>query len=321
MSKSRRLLELMMTANRKRTFTAKELADEFKVSTRTIVRDLQELGGLGFPLYSETGPRGGYRVLNERQLPPISFMENEAVAIFFASKSLEHYNAKPFEGEFGSALSKFYHHLPQDTKKRIDQLLHRVEFRTPRRELPSCDLSLLLEAAIHQQVVTIVYDSKDGPSVRNIQPVGIYTENGFWYCPAYCFIRKSFRLFRADRILSAKAAEDQSSCQAFESITLDNWKQFKTTVSDRKTFLLKVIFNRDGIRQIRRERWIDSEALTAHENGGELSTEITADQLDYLASLFLGLGDCALVLEPEQLVARMRQCWRSMGERYQWKNS
>ena len=65
MSKSKRLLDLMMTVNRKRKFTVRELADEFHVSSRTILRDLQELGELGVPLYSEVGPHGGYQVLSE----------------------------------------------------------------------------------------------------------------------------------------------------------------------------------------------------------------------------------------------------------------
>lgn len=82
MSKSKRLLELMLTVNRKRKFTVKELAQEFGVSSRTILRDLQELGELGVPLYSEVGPHGGYQVLNERILPPIAFTEEEAVALF-----------------------------------------------------------------------------------------------------------------------------------------------------------------------------------------------------------------------------------------------
>lgn len=82
MSKSKRLLDLMMTVNRKRKFTVRELADEFNVSSRTILRDLQELGELGVPLYSEVGPHGGYQVLSERILPPIAFTEEEAVAIF-----------------------------------------------------------------------------------------------------------------------------------------------------------------------------------------------------------------------------------------------
>ncbi len=97
MSKSKRLMELMLTVNRMRKFTVGELAREFGVSQRTILRDLQELGELGVPLYSEVGPHGGYQVLRERLLPPIAFTEEEAVSIFFAVHALRHYSSLPFE--------------------------------------------------------------------------------------------------------------------------------------------------------------------------------------------------------------------------------
>lgn len=49
MAKSKRLIEMMMSINKKKSFNAKELANEFGVSTRTIVRDMQELSALGVP--------------------------------------------------------------------------------------------------------------------------------------------------------------------------------------------------------------------------------------------------------------------------------
>lgn len=85
MAKSKRVIELMIAINQRKKFTARELADEFEVSIRTIMRDLQVLSELGVPLYTEYGPHGGYRVLRERQLPPITFSEQEAVAIFCLS--------------------------------------------------------------------------------------------------------------------------------------------------------------------------------------------------------------------------------------------
>ena len=43
MSKAERLIEMMITINAKKDFTVGELAKEFSVSKRTILRDLQEL--------------------------------------------------------------------------------------------------------------------------------------------------------------------------------------------------------------------------------------------------------------------------------------
>ncbi|MDI5790944.1 hypothetical protein PO124_28620 [Bacillus licheniformis] len=35
--------------------------------------------------------------------------------------------------------------------------------------------------------MTVVYDGTDECTERSIQPIGLYSWNGFWYCPAYCF--------------------------------------------------------------------------------------------------------------------------------------
>lgn len=122
--------------------TVKELAHEFRVSARTILRDLQELSELGVPLYSEVGPHGGYRILKERLLPPIAFTEREAAAVFFAVQALRHYSSLPFETETSTVLNKFYNFMPEDVRERIDQMRDRVDFITPVRLAQSPHLSV-----------------------------------------------------------------------------------------------------------------------------------------------------------------------------------
>ena len=55
-----RLLELLVRVQTKPRFTAQELADEFGVSRRMMLRDLNALSGMGVPLCSTPGPGGGY---------------------------------------------------------------------------------------------------------------------------------------------------------------------------------------------------------------------------------------------------------------------
>lgn len=70
MQKSQRLIQMIMLINARKSFTVNELANEFGLSSRTITRDLQELSELGVPLYSVQGRGGGYKLLQERLLPP-----------------------------------------------------------------------------------------------------------------------------------------------------------------------------------------------------------------------------------------------------------
>ena len=56
MSRTARLLELLIRVQTKPRFTAAELAEEFGVSRRTMLRDLAALSAMGVPLRSTPGP-------------------------------------------------------------------------------------------------------------------------------------------------------------------------------------------------------------------------------------------------------------------------
>jgi predicted DNA-binding transcriptional regulator YafY len=58
-SRTARILELMIRVQARPRFTAAELAGEFGVSWRTILRDLGALRDMDVPLLSTPGPGGG----------------------------------------------------------------------------------------------------------------------------------------------------------------------------------------------------------------------------------------------------------------------
>ncbi|MFD1776581.1 helix-turn-helix transcriptional regulator [Paenibacillus rhizophilus] len=314
MSKSKRLLELMLTVNRKRKFTVKELALEFGVSSRTILRDLQELGELGVPLYSEVGPHGGYQVLNERILPPIAFTEEEAVALFFACHALRHYSYIPFETEASSALGKFYHYMSGDVRDRIDQMKNRVDFVVPARQAESPYLSVLLEAAVMQQTVRIGYKSQDTLSERNIQPIGIYASSGLWYCPAYCFLRGGVRLFRCDRIESVKEGDPVTKPLDLRSIHLDNWED---SFSDKSpNTRCRVQLSEEGVRVCEAELGRRGLLRVREDGTGWIDGDIPNSEIPYFARLFIGLGSDAEVTEPPELIECMRSKLKELLAKY-----
>ncbi len=323
MSKSKRLMELMLAVHRKRSFTVKELAQEFGVSSRTMLRDLQELGELGVPLYSEVGPHGGYRLLNDRMLPPIAFSEEEAVAVFFASQTLRHYRDLPFETEMSSALQKFYLHMPQDVRSRIDEMRDRVDFRPPHRNQSAPFLNVLLEAAVRRKTVRIGYDGKAGVEERDILPVGIYANNGFWYCPAYCLARQDYRLFRCDRIVAADILMPSGQGQLepegdglpeAKQIHLGNWD----AVQNRELELVPtyVELTREGCRRCETEMWPQPQIHKREDGTGWIDSRFPKADMEYFAHYFVGLGMGARVRRPAELVQTIRQLLAAMAEGY-----
>ncbi|WP_276353166.1 helix-turn-helix transcriptional regulator [Cohnella caldifontis] len=312
MPKSKRLMELMMTVNRKRRFKVQELADEFGVSKRTILRDLQELSELGVPLYSEVGPHGGYQVVRERVLPPIAFTEEEAVAMFFAVHALRHYSSLPFEAESASALSKFYLHMPGDVRDRIDGMKHRVDFVTPTRRGDAPCLSVLLDAAVKQRVLLIEYESKDEEeSRRRIQPVCLYAHNGFWYCNAYCFLREGFRVFRCDRI---RRAEPDADAKPLDLGDVRLSRRF--AAEPREPVRLRAELSRAGVQRCEGELWLAPLLRVREDGSGLIDGGVPRGELPFFAEFFIGLGSEARLIEPAELKTEIRRRLAEMLERY-----
>ncbi|GAA4851371.1 YafY family protein [Paenibacillus vulneris] len=313
MPKSKRLMELMLTVNRKRRFKVQELADEFGVSKRTILRDLQELSELGVPLYSEVGPHGGYQVVRERVLPPIAFTEGEAVAMFFAVHALRHYSSLPFEAESASALSKFYHYMPGDVRDRIDSMKDRVDFITPTRRGEAPCLASLLDAAIHRKVLLVVYKSKEeGESSRRIQPVCIYANNGFWYCTAYCFLRQGFRVFRCDRI--SEAVHDETT----EPLDLGEVRLSRREYAQpREPIRLYAELSRAGVQRCEGELWAAPMLRVLEDGSGVLDSQVSRGDIGFYTEFFIALGNEAVLKEPAELKDAIRAKLTELLARYQ----
>ncbi|KWX78507.1 helix-turn-helix transcriptional regulator [Paenibacillus jilunlii] len=340
MSKSKRLLDLMMTVNRKRKFTVKELAEEFGVSSRTILRDLQELGELGVPLYSEVGPHGGYQVLNERILPPIAFTEEEAVAIFFASHALRHYKYLPFKEESVAALQKFYHYMSGDVRDRIDEMKHRIDFVTPARQAEFPYLAILLEAATGQKVLQIDYETKGKRMERAIQPIGIYASSGLWYCPAYCFLRGGIRVFRCDRMHAVKVDTAGLAPLDLRHVHLGNREAYshfqqgaeqeerkepgqeaderpgRVPTNGKEQSRLHIELTQEGVQACEAELWSASLLHIREDGTGWLGGQVPRNDLRFFARFVIGLCNEAEVQEPPELAGRVRELLAGMLARY-----
>ncbi|MDF2724192.1 MAG: YafY family transcriptional regulator [Paenibacillus sp.] len=312
MPKSKRLLDLMMTVNRKRKFKVQELADEFGVSTRTILRDLQELSELGVPLYSEVGPHGGYQVLRERILPPIAFTEGEAVAMFFAVHALRHYSSLPFEAESASALSKFYHYMPGEVRDRIDSMKDRVDFVTPTRRGEAPCLAIILDAAIQQKVLLIAYKSKDeDESSRRVQPVCLYANNGLWYCTAYCFLRQGIRVFRCDRIREAEYDPSTEPLQLGE-VRLSR----KEYVQPQEPVRLCAKLSRAGVQRLESELWAAPMLHMLEDGSGMIDADVPRSDIPFYAELCISLGNEVELTEPAELKEAIRTRLKELLVRY-----
>ncbi len=313
MHKAQRLIQLMMKVNERKKFTIQEMADECGVSRRTMIRDLMELSELGVPLYSETGPSGGYRVLREKVLPPISFTEHEAIALFFACQSLHNYKALPFKNEVNTALDKFFHYLSSELKQKIESMQQRLIFWVPPHGLEVPFLKELLEAALEQRVVTIIYEAATSKT-RSIQPIGIYTMNGLWYCQAYCFLAEDYRVFRVDRVKDFSLVADQSLKLNMKNEHIKAWIM---PANEDNMLDLEVDLTPEGVRRCQSEVWL-SQWMEIHDDGyGTICTKMNSSFTPWLVHFFLGLGMEANVKHPQIVREQIKNKLQELIKQYE----
>ena len=313
MSKADRLIEMMITINAKKKFTVGELANEFSVSKRTILRDLQELEQAGFPLYSEVGAAGGYHILKERILPPIAFSESEAKAIFFACQALQFYRDLPFEQETISVLKKFLNCLPLDIQNSIAQIQNKVVFWIPDRHCDSPLLKSMFLIAVNRHAATIRYSSTHSESTRTIIPIGLYAMNGLWYCPAYCTAANQVRVFRVDRI--KEIIEETSYPKGKYSIPASIQEYLKKSEIQNDCHM-KIQLTNIGVKRCESECLLASGLKTFPTGGGIIDMEINHDALEWVADYILPFGNNATVLEPVELIELIQQKIYELHEPY-----
>jgi predicted DNA-binding transcriptional regulator YafY len=185
-----------------RPVSAARLAERFGVTRRTIERDLAALGAAGVPLYAEHGRTGGHVTLDRPGNIVLSLSSSEASALLIALAAAG--DDMPFSDDGTTAAARLLDHLDMTTRLGVEAL--RAQIRV--REQPPIGRRVrhTLEQALRRSVVVnIEYTDASGKeSSRSVDPVGFYNGSDGWYLIGWCHLRAGGRIFRLDRVRSAR---------------------------------------------------------------------------------------------------------------------
>ncbi|PZD93776.1 transcriptional regulator [Paenibacillus sambharensis] len=286
--KDRRLAILRMIDARKK-FTARELAERFGVSVRTIQRDLDALQSMGVPLYTEMGPHGGYRVLPNRILPPLQLTEQEALGLFLMLQYLEKVPDFPYGTVRAHLAEQYYGALPDDVRDTIDRLRRHILFRhNPQQRTPAPLAELALAAAAARQEILFHYHAADGLKEVHAFPLGIYYERDCWYMPARRADKDRVQLYRVDRM-------EQLVLGSCRDETLPDLVQWMSMADQREGVEVELHFTARGARL--------AETDELFPLGEELvwNGRVPDEELPYTARRLLAYGAEVKVAEPPEL--------------------
>lgn len=202
MPTTQRVLGLLDLLQRRSVWTGEELADELGVTVRSIRRDVERLRDLGYPVESERGAGGGYRLGSGRRLPPLLLDDREAVAVAIALR-LAAGGAVAGVGESAlRALTKLDQVMPGRLRERVaDVTESTIAVPGPDAEVHP-DLLLELGHAVRgtEQIRLDYTDRLGRDTERRVEPYRIVVLGRRWYLLAFDLDKQDWRTFRLDRI-------------------------------------------------------------------------------------------------------------------------
>jgi predicted DNA-binding transcriptional regulator YafY len=179
-----RLVSILLLLQSRGKMSARELSQELEVSQRTIYRDINALCIAGVPVYSETGPEGGYALVDRYRttLTGLTAGEVQALSTLNIPAPLGDLGLRQ---ELQSALLKLSAALPESyrqTEGKIRQRIHLDSTWWQQGEEQVPHLRTVQEGVWQDRKLLIVYRPfLDIEMEHLVDPYGLVAKAGIWY--------------------------------------------------------------------------------------------------------------------------------------------
>jgi predicted DNA-binding transcriptional regulator YafY len=292
------LLDILFDLLTKRKVTARDLANKYECSERTIYRYVDVLS-IPVPIQIQRGRNGGICISDTYKLP-VGFMKKEeydaaieALEITYGQMQDERYlkakrklSAQQKTEQRDLALSGNLGTLLVDSSGWGDTRKFYEKIR-------------LFEECVHQSfVVEIEYNSRMGEvSNRKIEPHLLLLKQGVWYVFAFCRKQREFRLFRLGRIVYATKLEERFNRKPVqrEQIPLQYW-------TDKQNEEIKLEIHEHGFADAL--DWLGRESLK--EVNGKWLAEVSLPNDEVLVKKIVSFGKDITVLSPDSLKEKVK---------------
>lgn len=297
--KTERLFEITFILLEKRTVTAKELAERFEVSVRTIYRDLDILSACGIPIYTEQGRHGGIHLMEQYSLNKTLLTDSEQSQVVMALQSLK----ATGQEDVSAPLSKLKGIFRKDFDDWIEIDFSSWSNSDKEREL----FSLIRESILRSSPMRFAYiNTKGESSIRVVEPYKLVFKGQNWYLFAYCRTKKDFRFFKLSRMEEPRTEEGSFYRETHPASESNRYhKEQNETI----TLKLKI----DAVAGYRVMDELKDFVIEFDEENYII--EWQTERNEWLFTYLLGYGDRLEILEPEEIKTEYSSLLQKMIEK------
>lgn len=178
----------------KERVTAKELAERFEVSRRTIIRDIEDINRAGIPIQTLQGQNGGISIMENYKMDKTILSTQEMQAILSGLQSLDSISET---GRYRRLMEKLsIEHA--DMVKADNHIL--IDLSRWDKTVIAEKIEMIKTALDRKEQIAFTYYSPNGKGERTIEPYHLVFQWAGWYVWGYCTMREDYRMFKLTRI-------------------------------------------------------------------------------------------------------------------------
>lgn len=320
-----RLLAALMLLQVRGRMSAHELADELEVSVRTVYRDMAALQAAGVPLYADSGPGGGYRLVDGYRTRLTGLTHGEARALFLTG--LPGPAAELGLGALTSAAElKLTAALPPQLRESARLARERFHLDAPMWYADgdgSPHLAAVADAVWRQCRIRVRYRRWKEPTdvTRVLEPLGLVLKAGTWYVVARSRGDQEPRTYRVGRILDlAMLSERFDRPAAFDLAA--HWRAYLAEFRER-LYQGRAVVRLSPNAMDRLCNRMEAEVRAAvvgscslPDDSGWITATVPIESLAHAEGEFLRLGAEIEVLGPAPLRDRIAATARALAVLY-----
>ncbi|MDD3225658.1 MAG: YafY family protein [Clostridium sp.] len=281
-----RLFKIVYILLDKKSVTAKELAEHFEVSRRTIYRDVEALSIAGIPIYTTKGKGGGISVLPEFILNKSLLSSSEQNEILSALQSLNALDVPNID----PILNKLSLIFNKHNTSWIDVDFSHWNNKGNNRE----KFKLLRNAILEKTIIKFNYYNSSGEnSKRIVEPLKLIFKGQDWYLYGYCKFKSDYRMFKVCRIKDILCTNKVFNRDMPQNI----WNNVDSSYKSKMTTLVLKINPKMAYRLFDE---FEIENIKTNSDGS-FTAATTVPSGNWLYGYIMSFGEYAEVLQPKYI--------------------
>jgi predicted DNA-binding transcriptional regulator YafY len=312
MNRIDRISAILIQLQSRRVVKAADIAERFKISLRTVYRDVKTLEEAGIPLIGEAGV--GYSIMDGYRLPPVMFTKEEATAFLTAEKFVEKLTDASTMANYKSAMYKVRAILKTSEKDLLESMDDRIAVlkSVAIPETANTDhIQTILHSIAQKKVLALNYFAQHSQehTKRYVEPVGIFYLSGYWHLIAYCRLRKDYRDFRIDRIKNLTVTDDHYTDEH------PALKEYIAQTAKEKDLEAVIILVDKSIHSHLENQKYYSGFISEKQVGEHIEMTFLTASLEGFARWYMMYGEKAEIITPDSLKDRVRELAEKLVQR------